>query len=323
MANSEHTKQRLLALAELLRRETDENHHLSAPALVKLLKAQGIPAERKSLYQDISALEDGGWDILRDKEGYYLASGTFELAELKLLADAVQCSRFITQKKSRELIEKLETLTSRYHASQLRRQLHLVGRSKASNEQIYYNVDKLYTAINRGREITFDYLEWHSNGTRRKKDRLYRASPYALCWDSENYYLVAHAEPHGRTHYRVDKMANITLLDTPGLHPELYRDLDMAQYSKQVFGMFGGASRAVTLQFPEELADSAVDKFGSDCMMVPQGDGTFTLTATVAVSPVFFSWVFSFAGRVKILAPATVAEQYREMCRAAIAAYQS
>lgn len=318
MAKPEYTKEKFLAIMDILQHETDETHHLSASALGERLSSRGFHVERKSLYRDIAVLEENGWDILRDTDGYYLASGTFELAELKLLADAVQCSRFITQKKSLELIEKLETLTSRYHASQLRRQLHLVGRSKASNEQIYYNVDKLYAAITENCEITFHYLEWHSDGTRRKKEKHYQASPYALCWDSENYYLVAHTEPRGKTHYRVDKMADITMLDTPRVHPELYRDLDMAQYSKQVFGMFGGASAAVTLRFPEALADSAVDKFGSDIMMIPQGDGTFTLTANVAVSPVFFSWVFSFAGRVKILAPAAVADQYREMCRGAI-----
>lgn len=318
MAKSEHTKEKLLALMDILRRETDEEHHLSMPALLKLLEQRGISAERKSLYRDLSLLEDAGWDILRDQDGYYLASGEFELAELKLLADAVQCSRFITEKKSYDLIGKLETLTSRHQAVQLRRQLHLVGRSKTSNEQIYYNIDALYRAINQDCEITFHYLEWHSDCTRRKRDKLYRASPYGLCWDSENYYLVAHTEERGKTHYRVDRMADIQLLSSPRQSHEQYRDLNMAQYSKQVFGMFGGESISVRLLFPEELADSAVDKFGSDVMMVPGQNGTFTLSATVAVSPVFFSWIFSFGGRVRILGPEHVRLQYQDMCRNAL-----
>ena len=215
MAKTEHTKQRLLALMDILRRETDEEHHLSTPELLRLLEQRGIPAERKSLYRDITLLEDEGWDILHDQAGYYLASGAFELAELKLLADAVQCSRFITEKKSYDLIGKLETLTSRHQAVELRRQLQLVGRSKTSNEQIYYNIDALYRAINRDCEITFHYLEWHSDKTRRKRAKQYRASPYGLCWDSENYYLVAHTEDRGKTHFRVDRMADIVLLKTP------------------------------------------------------------------------------------------------------------
>ena len=216
------------------------------------------------------------------------------------------------------MIKKLETLTSRHHAIQLRRQLHLIGRPKTSNEQIYYNVDTIYSAITQNCEITFHYFEWHSDGKRYRRNKLYRASPYDLCWDNENYYLIAHTDTRGKTHYRVDKMADISLTNTPRQHPELYKDLDMAQYSKQVFGMFGGDPVSVMLQFPESLADSAIDKFGSDIIMVPQSDGTFTLSVTVAVSPVFFSWIFSFAGRVKILGPDSVIKQYLDLCRSAI-----
>ncbi|MBQ9268769.1 MAG: WYL domain-containing protein [Oscillospiraceae bacterium] len=316
MPKSELTKEKLLALMTILRRETDEEHHLSAQDILNLLRQQGISAERKSLYRDISILEEYGWDILHDRKGYYLASDTFELAELKLLVDTIQCSRFITEKKSYELIEKLESLTSRYRASQLRRQLFLVGRPKASNEQIYYNIDAIYEAINSNCEIQFDYMSRRPDGSRTKRG-VYTASPYGLCWDSENYYLIAHREDKGRTHFRVDRMEHIRLLDTARKSPETYRDLNMAQYSKQVFGMFGGKTASVRLQFPNELADSAADRFGNDIMMIPQSDDTFTLTVDVDVSPVFFSWIFSFSGRVRILGPESVAEQYRQMCRSA------
>lgn len=319
MAKSEHTKEKLLALMEILRTETDEDHHISMAELLDALERRGITAERKSLYRDIELLNENGWDILREGKGYYLASDSFELAELKLLADAVQCSRFITEKKSYELIGKLEKLTSRHRAVELRRQVHLVGRSKTSNEQIYYNVDTLYTAINQNCQITFRYMDWRSDGKRYKREKQYRASPYGLCWDSENYYLVAYSPERDQTiHYRVDRMADIAMLEEPREHPELYRDLNMAQYSKQVFGMFGGTPTNVRLQFPDDLTNNAVDKFGGDVMMIPQGDGTFTLSATVAVSPNFFSWVFSFSGRVKILWPESVAEAYKEMCKNAI-----
>ncbi len=318
MAKTERTKEKLLAFLELMRRETDENHHLAMPELLSRMEQMGAKVERKSIYRYVEVLQEEGWDILRDSDGYYLASRDFELAELKLLADAVQCSKFITEKKSYELIGKLETLTSRHQAAELHRQLHLVGRSKTTNEQIYYNIDALYTAIRQNHEISFHYLEWHSDGKRYRKDKEYRASPYGLCWDSENYYLVAHTEDRGKTHFRVDKMAEIQLLDSPRQHPELYKDLNMAQYAKQVFGMFQGQQKTVHLRFPETLADSAVDKFGSDVMMIPQGDGHFTLSAAIDVSPVFFSWVFSFGGRVQILGPEDVAEAYREMCRGAL-----
>ena len=318
MAKTEYTKLRLLAIMDILSTETDEAHMLTAEDLIGMLEARGIEAERKSIYRDIAVLQEAGWDILTGRKGYFLASRDFELPELKLLADAVQSSRCITEKKSYELISKLEKLTSRHTAGQLRRQLHLVGRPKAENEQIYYNVDALYEAISRNSQITFRYLDYKSDGTRVYRDKCYVASPYGLCWDSENYYLVAHTAHRGKTHFRVDRMAQIALTDAPREASELYRDLNMADYSKQVFGMYGGTAQKVVLSFPESLADSAVDKFGRDIMMIPQGDGTFHLTVTIAVSPVFFSWVFSFGGRVKILGPASVLTQYKDMCRKAL-----
>ena len=314
MAKTEYSKQRLLALMDILRTETDENHRLGAQELEEMLLSRGIPSERKSIYRDIAALQDAGWEILSGRSGYGLVSRDFELAELKLLADAVQCSRCITEKKSYELIGKLEKLTSRHNAGQLRRQLHLIGRSKTENEQIYYNVDALYSAISQNSEITFRYLSYKPDGSREFRPGIYRASPYGLCWDSESYYLVAHTEKHGKTHYRVDRMANIRILNKPRQHPELYQDLNMAAYSKQVFGMFSGTPMSVRLYFPDDLANNAIDKFGADVMLIPQPEGGFTLTVPVVTSPVFYSWVFSFSGRVRILGPEAVREEYRALC---------
>ncbi len=315
MAKMERSKQRILVLAEILMRKTDETHRLTAAELEQILWQREIPAERKSIYRDIAMLTDQGMDIVRSHRGYYLGSRTFQLAELKLLADAVQCSRCITEKKSYELIGKLETLTSCYNAGQLHRQLHLVGRSKAENESIYHNVDALYQAIRQNSEITFRYLDYQVDGSQKERKKLYRASPYALGWDSENYYLVAHTENRGKTHYRVDRMAKIQLTGTSRLCPEQYKELDMAAYSRQVFGMFSGEATSVRLLFPMELINSAVDKFGSDAMMVLQSDSCFTLTTEVAVSPTFYAWVFSFSGRVKILAPESVRQEYLDICR--------
>lgn len=318
MPKTEGTRQRLLALQEILTQETDDTHRLTAQELEQKLLQRGITAEKKSIYRDISILTEEGMDIVKSHSGCYLASREFQLAELKLLADAVQCSRCITEKKSYELIGKLGTLTSRYHAGELRRQVHLVGRSKAENESIYYNVDALYQAIDQDSEITFRYLDYQIGGGRIPRKKEYRASPYGLCWDSENYYLIAHTADRGKTHYRVDRMASIQLTGTPRLCPEQYEDLNMAEYSRQVFGMFGGRETMVRLLFPMELINNAVDRFGSGAMLVPQGSHLFTLSAEVAVSPVFFSWVFSFGGRVKILGPEPVQEEYRAMCRRAL-----
>ena len=320
MAGLSRQKQKLLTMKQYFERKTDEDHSITGNKLIDILATYGIKAERKTIYDDIKTLIDSGMDIVTVKDGhsnaYYMGARTFQDEELFVLVDAIASCKFLTKKKSQELIAKIQGLTSEYKAQQLRREVFVNDRSRTVNEQIYYNIDAIYEAINSNCEIQFDYMSRRPDGSRTKRG-VYTASPYGLCWDSENYYLIAHREDKGRTHFRVDRMEHIRLLDTPRKSPETYRDLNMAQYSKQVFGMFGGKTASVRLQFPNELADSAADRFGNDIMMIPQSDGTFTLTVDVDVSPVFFSWIFSFSGRVKILGPESVAEQYREMCRSA------
>jgi len=210
MPKSENQKQKLLYIAKYLMEQTDENHAVSTPQLIEYLSTQGIKAERKSIYSDIETLNDFGMDIIRSEEhrgGYMLASRQFELAEVKLLIDLVQSSKFITEKKSRELIGKLETLVSKYDAKAMQRQVQVIGRSKTMNETIYYNVDMVHTAISQNVKIRFHYFEWDVNKKTklRKEGSFYEVSPWKLTWDDENYYLIAFDETAGVIkHYRVD-----------------------------------------------------------------------------------------------------------------------
>ena len=218
MARSERQKLKLLYIKDLLEQQSDETHPLSTQAIVDALARQGIQAERKSVYDDIACLQQYGMDIVCIRGpggGYFLASRPFELPELKLLVDAVQSSRFLTEKKSMQLIAKLGTLASREQAGSLRRQVVVSGRVKTMNESIYYSVDLLHEAIARNSQISFRYFDWNLDGGRRYRPGKYTASPYALCWQDENYYLIAHSERHGLTHYRVDKMAQISITDKP------------------------------------------------------------------------------------------------------------
>lgn len=213
MARSEKQKLKLLYLKQILEEQTDENHPITTQQLVERLAEMGIRAERKSIYSDMACLQEFGMDVCTAHGrggGYFLASREFELPELKLLVDAVQSSRFLSERKSVELISKLEKLASRYDAGSLRRQVTVSGRVKTMNESIYYNVDRIHDAIASDVQITFRYFDWGVDRERHYRDRLYTASPYALCWDDQNYYLIAHSERHGLTHYRVDKMMRIT-----------------------------------------------------------------------------------------------------------------
>ena len=324
MAKSGNQKGKLLYLAEIFHRETDEAHGLTLAELTERLAAYGVQAERKTLYADMEELRRCGLDIDSWKEGreyrYRLASREFELPELKLLVDAVQASRFITESKSRSLIKKLESLVSVHDARQLQRQVLIAGRVKTMNESVYYSVDLLHEAIQKNSRITFRYFDYNLDGSRRYRPGLYAASPYALCWQDENYYLVAHSERHGLTHYRVDKMASISMTGEPRYMDAQTRELDLSEYGKNVFGMFAGSREQLRLRFDRSLTGVVIDRFGRGTPCVPDGPDKFICTVEVAVSPNFFGWLASFGARAELLSPASVREAFVALCREAEAA---
>lgn len=324
MAKSENQKLKLLYLKQILEEQTDENHPLSTQRLIELLAHEGITAERKSIYDDIQCLQAFGMDICTVKGrggGYFLASRDFELPELKLLVDAVQSSRFLTQRKSMELISKLERLAGVHEAGSLRRQVTVSGRVKTMNESIYYNVDRIHDAIAHNVQISFRYFDWGVDRERHYRPNAYSASPYALCWDDQNYYLIAHSARHGLTHYRVDKMTHITETKNPRFFDDAARSLDLSKYGRSVFGMFSGAAQSVRMRFHNSLAGVVIDRFGRDVMLIPDGAEHFIFTAEITVSPTFFGWLSGFGSRARLLAPDAVVQEYLRLSREALAQY--
>ena len=325
MAKSEHQKEKILLLRELLERESDERHPLSMQYLLQQLEARGVRAERKGVYRDLECLREHGMDIVFKRGaagGYFLASRDFELPELKLLVDAVQSSRFLSEKKSLELIGKLERLTSVHEAGALRRQVVVSGRVKTVNERVYYNVDRIHEAIAENSRITFRYFDWGVDRQKHFRQGLYEASPYALCWDDENYYLIAESARHGVTHYRVDKMDDIRITGKPRPADGAGRSLDLAAYSRSVFSMFAGQTQSVRMRFENGLAGVVIDRFGRDSILVPDGEAHFTFTAEIAVSPRFLGWLAGFGSRAEILYPPTVRSQFRRLLEEALARCQ-
>ena len=316
MSRQEGQKAKLLVLKNIMERKTDEDHPLSVPQLIRALEAEGIRAERKSIYNDIEALRASGVDVELSRGrggGYYLGSRTFELPELKLLVDAVQASQFITKDKSKKLIRKLEGLTSEAQARKMQRQVFVSGRVKTMNESIYYNVDALHEAIARDRQVQFQYLEWDLRKRRvpRRGGQIYQASPWALAWENANYYLVAYTG-EGIRHYRVDKMKGVRQTELPRQGKAEFSALDLAAYTRKMFGMYGGREEKVTLKCANSLVGVMLDRFGTEAILVPQADETFHLTVPVAVSPQFLGWVCGFGGEVRVIGPAAVR---REMGR--------
>lgn len=313
MAKQGNEKEKLLLILDYLDRETDENHPATTRQLIDMLERNGIAAERKSIYADLTALTLHGYDIQTAKGpggGSYMGFRPFQLAELKLLVDAVQASRFITEKKSAELIAKLERLTSRHQGRYLQRQVFVGGRVKTMNESVYYAIDAIHSAISDAHMVSFQYFDYNASKERvlRRDGARYRVAPYCLIWDNASYYLVGRepGEDHTR-HYRVDKMVQVAEDDESAQIP---RDFDPAAYVRGYFSMFSGRAATVRLRCKERLAGVILDRFGRDVMLVPC-DGGFTVTLEVVVSPQFWGWLAALGPDAKLLDPAWAAQEYR------------
>ena len=327
MAKGVNQKLKLLYLMDILLEKTDENHGITMNEIISSLESYDVSAERKSIYRDIEELQRYGLDVLSYNNGratyYHVASRLFEIAELKLLVDAVQSSKFITEKKSRELIKKLESFASKYQAQDLQRQVYVQGRVKTMNESIYYNVDEIHRAISEEKKISFLYSEYKLDKklhVRRNGER-YAVSPYLLLWNDGHYYLVAYYERYGGlSHFRVDKMSKITM--EPENREKLRQKLDPAEYANRMFDMFGGDVQGVVVEFDEGLVGVVVDRFGRDVFISEARDGKFTAHLKVAVSPAFLSWVFQFGKKAKIISPPSVAQKLVQMAQEVAERYE-
>lgn len=316
MPRSANQKLKLLYLMQFLLQRSDEAHPLTVQQMIDELARRGIGAERKSIYDDLEALRVFGLDIVQSRgktTGYYVGVRDFELPELKLLVDSVQSSKFITHKKTLSLIKKIESLASAYDAQLLQRQVYVRNRVKSMNESVYYNVDEISNAITQDKAIRFRYFDYTVTKERRfrRDGARYEISPFSLMWDDENYYMLGYDAEAGRLkHYRVDKMTDISASEQSRSGKEAFGEIDMPQYSKKVFGMFTGETVNVRLRFAEHLAGAVIDRFGRDVMITSAGDGHFSLSVDVAVSPQFYAWLFAFGTEVEILSPESVRDEF-------------
>lgn len=319
MPKGKNQKFKLYCLAQIMLEQTDEEHYISMPEIIEALAAYDITADRKSLYQDLRDLEKLGIEVEGEATGnryhYHVISRFFELPELKLLVDAIQSSKFITERKSNALIKKLERMVSKYEAQKLQRQVYVSGRIKTMNESIYYTVDAIHNAISENRKIKFQYYQWNIKKEMelRHNGAWYHISPWGLSWDDENYYLVGFDSEAGLIkHYRVDKMLHISMSEEKREGSEYFTKLDMAEYAKKSFGMYGGEEQTVKLLVDNSLAGVVIDRFGKDVMMIPTDGNRFTVSVNVRVSRQFMGWVFSLGEKVKIIGPDLVIQQMRE-----------
>ncbi|MCL1791591.1 MAG: WYL domain-containing protein [Peptococcaceae bacterium] len=318
MANPSNPKMKILYLMRILLEKTDDQHPMGIAEIISDLAAYGIHAERKSIYSDIELLRHFGMDIEMQrgkKTGYYVAERQFELPELKLLVDAVQSCRIIPLKKSESLIKKLSSLTSNEQAKQLRRQVFIADRTKTINETVYYSIDQIHNAINTNNKISFKYFDYGVRKERmyRKEGGLYQATPITLCWNDDNYYLIAYSEKyHGLAPYRVDRMSHVTAMEERGDKYDRSR-FNIADHVKRVFGMYEGENMRARLSFENHLVNVVMDHFGKDVTILSVEDGWFEISVNVSVSPVFLSWMFMFGDSAIIKEPARLIEAMGEL----------
>lgn len=316
MPKNSKQKQKLLYILKLLYEKTDQDHGVTLQQIIDYLAENEIKAERKSIYDDIRTLKDFGVDILSTKSKtveYFIAGREFELYELKMLVDAVQSSKFITLKKTKELIGKIETLCSEQDARKLDRQVVVANRIKAFGDRIHFNIDSVHEAINSGNKISFYYYNWEVTSDRAQKivkkrrnnGERYVVSPWAMCWDDENYYLIAYDSISDKIkHYRIDKMEAVEILHKEKRDgKKIFSKFDMAMYSKQVFSMYGGELVDIKIRFDNSLVGVVVDKFSKNVFISPNDDGTFDMSAKVMLSPNFYRFIFGLRDKVKILSP--------------------
>lgn len=313
MSKGSNQKMKLIYLMKILLEKTDEEHKLTLAEILQELNRYGITAERKSIYADFETLRVYGLDIISEQKNrtvyYYIGSRDFEIAELKLLVDAVQSSKFITEKKSRQLIKKIEGFASKYEAKKLHRQVYVQDRIKTMNESIYYNVDKIHQAIGKNVQIKFQYYQWNVNKEMelRHDGAFYQISPWELIWDNENYYLVGYDSKVGMIkHFRVDKMLKINSLSDKREEKDLFEKTNMASYSKKRFGMFDGEEQTVKLECENRFAGVIIDRFGKDVNMRTIDDKHFEVNVEVAVSGQFLGWVIALDTGVKVVSPKNV-----------------
>lgn len=323
MSRGTNQKLKLSYLTKIMLEKTDDEHSLTMSQIMEELEKYEVTAERKSIYADFADMTDKlGIEIIKEQVGretyYRVGARQFELAEVKLLIDAIQSSKFITEKKSKVLITKIKGFVSEYEAKQLQRQVYVHGRIKTMNESIYYNVDAIHNAIAKNKKIKFKYYKWsiEKKLVPRHNDDWFCVSPWALTWDNENYYLIAFDDISKECrHYRVDKMMKISPIDEKREGKEIFINFDMEAYSKMNFGMFGGKTSKVHIQFPNDMCGVFIDRFGKEITIKPIDKNHSELAVDVAVSLQFFGWIFSLGKEVKVVRPDEVVEKMRKAAR--------
>lgn len=318
-------KIKLLKLLELLRQETDEQHPMTTNEICRRLNAMNISCDRRTLATDVQTLNEQGYEVqscqVSKAKGYYIADRSFNIPELKVLIDAVEASHLLTESKTQELIDKIAALAGSNQAEVLKSSIVRFNATKPTNEYIYYIVQTLEKAIREKKKVTIHYfhLNEHKEKVYRSENGIHSVEPIALVYNNDRYYLTCYNPKADRNYnYRLDRIEKIEILDEKISKNAVIRSRSVAKYTAQVFKMYGGKAEKITLQFDSQMIDYIYEKFGLDTKIRSCGDDQFTAKIEVQLSPTFYAWVFQFTGKMRIIAPEWVCDEYMEMLKKAI-----
>ena len=322
-------KIKLLKLYEILRQHTDEDRPLSTNQLCAMLEAEGITCDRRTLAEDIDILNANGFEVLRRRTRYamlfYIVDRRFDMAEVKILIDAIQAASFITPQKTLELTDKVASLAGSHKATVLKKNLVTFNTRKHTNEAIFYTVDTLQRALQQKQKASFQYFDLDENGNRvlRKRSERYVVNPVGLVYHEDNYYFVTYHETHEATvNYRVDRMTNVKIEDETVVERAIALSAELGSYTERVFKMFNGPQATVELQFDRKLIDAVYDKFGEGIEIIACKRNLCRVRVEVLVSPVFFGWCFQFGKSMKILSPDSVAAEMKAHAKQVLGLYK-
>ncbi len=333
MAGNPKQKLKIIAVLDILNKYTDENHPLDAINICDILRDEyDIEAERKSIYDDISILLEYGYDILKTKtpkRGYFIAYRDFDTPEISLLIDAVESADFITAKKTKELVSKLEGLTSKWQAEEINKRVYIENSNKCANEEIYYTIDKINTAIKDSKRITLNYIKRQlgENNRINEKSRELEVSPYALIWENDHYYLIGNIDKYNNlVHMRIDRMKSVKILDKPYRHfskvSEYKTFFDTADYVRKSFNMFGGELKTIELKCKNDLLEQVIDRFGDKLYLRPAEFDYFTFCTKANISSGLISWLLQFGGDIEAVSPRELRESVIERLKSINKAYK-
>lgn len=325
MVRDNHRKIKLLKLLDLLRQNTDEQHPMTTSQICVALEQMGIPCDRKTIPQDIAALNNSDYEVMSKmvshEKAYYVEDRNFSIPELKILIDAVHASSFITEKKSEELISKIASLAGSHRGDVLQRNMVCFNTRKHSNEKILYSIDTLEEAILTQKKVIFLYFDLNENGDRvyRRGGHHYVVEPIALVFNEDNYYLTCYSSRHDSTsNYRIDRMDSVKIIEEYCCEKAILLRDDVASYTEQVFKMFGGPLEDVVLEFDRSLIGVIFDKFGENTKMIPVGETEYIASVKVQISPTFWGWLFQFSQQMRIVSPDHLVEKFVMLCDDAV-----